>query len=90
MFTTASDRVLGEENGCLGKCSVKITISTLLGFCQPLQGFDMISDGRSASRMLSPNEYCSLLKKYMHKITVCSELMRERCKADMLTKMLSP
>lgn len=37
VFTTASDRVLGEENGCLGKCSVKITLSTLRGMCEPLQ-----------------------------------------------------
>lgn len=55
VFTTASDRVLGEENGCLGKCPVKITLSTLHGMCEQLQGFEIVSDGRSAPKTLSPN-----------------------------------
>lgn len=55
VFTTGSDRVLGEENGCLGKCSVKITLSTSGGMCEPLQEFEIVSDGKSAPRMLSTN-----------------------------------
>ncbi|ROL43260.1 Protein Wnt-2 [Anabarilius grahami] len=42
VFTTGSDRVLGEENGCLGKCSVKITLSTSGGMCEPLQEFEIV------------------------------------------------